>query len=46
MRITEASVHGVTVVADEFGSAGVVGTDSERFELPFPTPEELRVAPR
>jgi hypothetical protein len=46
VRITEASVHGVTVVADEHGSASVVGTDSERFELPFPAPDELRVAPR
>jgi hypothetical protein len=46
VRITEASVHGVTVVTDEFGSASVVGTDSERFELPFPAPEELRAAPR
>jgi hypothetical protein len=47
VRIAEASVHGVTVVADEFGRAGVVGGGAdERFELPFPAPEALRVAPR
>jgi hypothetical protein len=44
VRITEASVHGVTVVADEFGSASVVGGGGERFALPFPAPETLRRA--
>ncbi len=42
VRITEASAEGITVVADEFGSASVVGTDSDRFRLPFPVPDELR----
>jgi hypothetical protein len=46
VRITEASVHGVTVVADEFGSAAVVGGGTERFVLPFPAPRTLRLAPR
>jgi hypothetical protein len=46
VRITAVSADRVSVVTDEFGSASVVGTDSERFELPFPAPEELRVAPR
>ena len=44
VRITEASIRGVTVVADEFGSASAVGANSERFLLPFPAPEELRTA--
>jgi hypothetical protein len=45
VRITEASVHGVTVVADEFGGASAVGGASERFRLPFPAPDELRSPP-
>jgi hypothetical protein len=42
VRITEASSAGITVVADEWGSASVVGADSDRFRLPFPMPAELR----
>ena len=45
VRITAVGPDGVTVVTDEFGSASVVGTTSERFVLPFPVPEELRAAP-
>ena len=42
VRIAEASVRGVTVVADEFGAASAVGATLERFRLAFPVPEELR----
>lgn len=42
VRIAEVSPEGVTVVADEFGSASAVGAGSDRFRLPFPAPEELR----
>lgn len=42
VRITEVSPDGITVVADEFGGASVVGVASDRFRLPFPMPEELR----
>jgi hypothetical protein len=42
VRISEASVHGITVVADEFGAASAVGATLERFRLAFPAPDELR----
>lgn len=42
VRITEAGPEGITVVADEWGSASAVGANSDRFRLPFPVPEELR----
>ena len=42
VRIAEASVRGVTVVADEFGAASAVGATLERFRLAFPVPEDLR----
>jgi hypothetical protein len=42
VRITEASVRGVTVVADEFGAASAVGGVQDRFRLEFPAPPELR----
>ena len=41
VRIAEASVRGVTVVADEFGAASAVGADPERFRLPFPVTDAL-----
>ncbi|TQL48218.1 hypothetical protein FB562_1304 [Homoserinimonas aerilata] len=44
VRIAEASPDGVTVVADEWGSASAVGAGSDRFRLPFPAPKELRPA--
>jgi hypothetical protein len=44
VRIAEASADGITVVADEFGSASAVGAHSDNFRLPFPAPEELRPA--
>ena len=46
VRIAEASADGITVVADEFGSASAVGGTSDRFRLPFPAPEELRPSNR
>jgi diguanylate cyclase (GGDEF)-like protein len=42
VRISEASTDGVTVVADEYGSASAVGAGSDRFRLPFPAPDTLR----
>ena len=36
VRIAEASVRGITVVADEFGAASAVGGTLERFRLAFP----------
>ena len=45
VRIAAVSIDGVIAVTDEFGSANVVGTPSERFMLPFPAPEVLRPAP-
>jgi hypothetical protein len=42
VRISEAGADGVTVVADEYGSASAVGADSDRYRLPFPAPHELR----
>lgn len=44
VRIAEASPEGITVVADEFGSASAVGARSDQFRLPFPAPEDLRPA--
>ncbi len=41
VRIAEASIRGITVVADEFGAASAVGGTLERFRLAFPAPEEL-----
>ena len=41
VRIAEASVRGVTVVADEYGAASAVGADPDRFRLPFPVAGEL-----
>ena len=46
VRITEAGADGITVVADEFGSASAVGAGSDRFRLPFPAPDALRPFPR
>ncbi|KAF2415177.1 hypothetical protein B1729_01475 [Microbacterium sp. B35-04] len=42
VRIAEVSARGITVVADEFGAASVVGADPERFRVPFPVTDELR----
>ena len=42
VRIAEASVRGITVVADEYGAASAVGADLERFRLPFPAPSDLQ----
>ena len=44
VRISEASADGVTVVADEYGSASAVGGQSDRYRLPFPAPDELTKA--
>ena len=41
VRIAEASVRGVTVLADEYGAASAVGADPERFRLPFPITDEI-----
>ncbi|WP_395243366.1 hypothetical protein ACGGZK_14655 [Agromyces sp. MMS24-K17] len=41
VRVAEASVDGVTVVADEYGAASAVGANPERFRLPFPAPDAL-----
>ena len=42
VRISEASVRGITVVADEYGAASAVGGTLEHYRLAFPAPEELR----
>ena len=42
VRIAEASVLGVTVVADEFGAASAVGATPERFRVAFPVHGDLR----
>ena len=42
VRISEASVRGVTAVSDEFGAASAVGATLERFRLAFPVSEDLR----
>ena len=42
VRIAEVSVDRVIVVADDWGSASVIGSKPERFELPFPVPPTLR----
>lgn len=44
VRIAEASIRGITVVADEYGAASAVGATPERFRLTFPAPDELRPA--
>lgn len=44
VRIAEASAEGITVVADEWGSASAVGANSDRFRLTFPVPDTLRPA--
>src|SRR5690554_4391924 len=41
VRIAEAGPEGITVVADEWGSASAVGANSDRFRLPFPVPDSL-----
>ncbi|MWB96998.1 hypothetical protein [Agromyces seonyuensis] len=41
VRIGEASMQGITVVADEYGAASAVGADPDRYRLPFPAPVEL-----
>lgn len=44
VRISEISPDGITLVADDFGSASVVqhGRARETFRLPFPAPARLR----
>jgi hypothetical protein len=42
VRISEASVRGVTVVSDEYGMASAVGAALDRYRLEFPVPPELR----
>jgi hypothetical protein len=42
VRIAEADVTGVTLVADEFGAASAVGAVFDRFRLPFPVPADLQ----
>ena len=41
VRIGEVNTSGIVVVADDLGSASVVGAKPERFALPFPAPDEL-----
>ena len=40
VRVGEVSTAGVTVVADDWGSASAVGANPERFRLPFPVPAQ------
>ncbi len=42
VRVGEATVDGITLVADDFGSAGVVGSDPELIRVSFPAPDTLR----
>jgi len=42
VRISEVNTTGITVLADDFGSASAVGAKPEVFELSFPAPEGLR----
>lgn len=42
VRISEVNASRIVVLADEFGSASVVGANPEVFELPFPAPDSLR----
>lgn len=42
VRIMEASADRVVVVSDDFGSASAVGAVLDRYELPFPPPDDLR----
>jgi len=41
VRIGEVDTSGIVAVADDFGSASVIGAKPERFALPFPAPAEL-----
>ena len=41
VRIGEVDTSGIVAVADDFGSASVIGARPERFALPFPAPAEL-----
>ncbi|MBX3094259.1 MAG: hypothetical protein KF680_06975 [Cryobacterium sp.] len=42
VRITEVNTQRIVVIADEFGAASAVGSNADRYELPFPVPGELR----
>lgn len=42
VRISEVSVEGVVVLADDFGTAAVVGANPDAYQLPFPAPDRLR----
>ncbi|TXL63089.1 hypothetical protein [Aeromicrobium terrae] len=42
VRISEVSLEGVVVLADDFGTAAVIGANPDSYELPFPAPAELR----
>jgi hypothetical protein len=41
VRIGEVNTTRIVAVADDFGSASVIGAKPELFALPFPAPEEL-----
>lgn len=41
VRISEVSTAGIVVVADDFGRASAIGSNPERFDLPFPAPDAL-----
>ena len=41
VRIVEVDTSGIVAVADDFGSASVIGAKPERFALPFPAPAAL-----
>jgi len=45
VRISEVRATGISLIADDWGSASAVGARPERFELPFPAPAELRRIP-
>lgn len=42
VRVGEATIDGITLVADDFGSAGVVGSEPEVIRVSFPAPDTLR----
>lgn len=42
VRITEVNTQRIVVLADEFGAASAVGSNADRYELPFPVSGELR----